>query len=198
MAIKFEFLPRARRCLPLEWRLPVFLGIIFLVSVMVAMSLRESSREVQLRYDQEVEAIEKRRLELASQTWALIPLPDTLNNVYDRIRNHNYSLIGPQPRWIELFQIFEEDLPQTAIIAKIENPRSGTSGPGSGSGFGFDENDFRLLVVVTDLETSNILFAKLSARKTLQGLSFTPKGETASQGRKGIGIEITFRLENAS
>lgn len=192
MAIKFEFLPRERRCLPLDWRLPIFLSIIFLTSVLGTLNLRETSREVQRRYDQEVETIEKRRLEMASQTWALIPDPGILNNVYDRIKNHNYSLIGPQPRWIELFQIFEEDFPQTAIISKIENPRSGSSG------FDFGENDFRFLVVVTDLETSNALFAKLSARKALQSLSFTPKGETSGQGRKGIGIEISFRLENSS
>ena len=189
MATKFEFLPRPNRRLPLDWRVPGFFLVLLIASLWLSWNLRESSLELKKRFDQEVEAIETRRQELVAQTWKLIPDPKTIVTIHQAIEKHNFSLIGPQPLWSELFQILEEDLPPGAVISKIENTRSGTAA------FDSSETDFRLQVVVTDNETSNQLFSKLSARKAMQNLSFNPKGEATHQGRKGIGIEITFHLE---
>lgn len=192
MATKFEFLPRTNRRLPLDWRVPGLFALLFVISIWLSWSIQGSSLELKNRFDSEIEAIETRRRSQVAETWKLIPDPGLVATVYQAIERHNFALVGPQPLWSELFQILEEDFPQTAVISKIENLRSGTSV------FAVGENEFKLLVVVTDNDTSNQLFNKLSARKELQALSFMPKGETAHQGRKGIGIEVTFRLEKAS
>ena len=192
MATKFEFLPRAQRRLPLDWRLPGVFVVLLLLSVLLSTILRFSADRLQRHLDQQSQLIEGRRRELMSGAWALVPDPATVSTVHQDIVRHNFSLIGEQPLWSDFFTIFEEDLPPTAVIVKVENPHSGTSG------FASSERDFLLQVMVPDNETSNQLFSRLSARKSLQSLSFTPKGEAAFQGRKGIAIEIVFHLEAGS
>ncbi|MFZ2956650.1 MAG: hypothetical protein WA705_07145 [Candidatus Ozemobacteraceae bacterium] len=192
MATSFDFLPkRARRAAP-DRRLPgIFLAFVIFFGL-VGLYQHKLLSEVQVQFDKESKEIEDRRQEMIGQARKRLPASEEVAKLSADIETNNYALMGPHTPWYDLLINLEESLPEQAVIAKIENPRTGTPL------FNAGETEFRLQVVVNDADTAQAFYKNLSARKVFQSLSFTPKGETIWQGRKGISIEIVFRFGESS
>ncbi len=184
----FEFLPRASRRIVYDWKMPIlFVSVVFITGIF-GLYIKETAAEFQSKYDSEAHNIEVRANELTEKALRCVPDSKILLDLENEIKSHNFSLIGPRTSWGELFQAIESELPEGAVIAKIENSKSGAQI------FPAGENEFRLQVIVSDSDTANAFYRRISTRKAFQSLSFTPKGEQSHGGRKGIAVEISFRF----
>jgi len=192
MATSFEFLPRSARRIAFDRRLPVIFFVTLFVFGLIGFYFKKTSGDLQIDFEREASMIRQRTEEIESRTIALLPDGKEIANLEAEIEENNFALIGPRTSWAELFQTLEEELPDDAVVAKIENPKTGTSV------FQAGENEIRLLVVVLNQDSANSFYRKISSKKCFQSLSFTPKGDYVYGGRKGLGIEIVFKFEGFS
>ncbi|MBF0501051.1 MAG: hypothetical protein HQM09_13010 [Candidatus Riflebacteria bacterium] len=192
MSTSFEFLPKqARRAAP-ERRLPIVFLVMALVASLGGLYLNGSLAETQAEYKRQTKEMETRRMELLAQARAMLPPANVLSDIVSSVDSQNTALIGQRTPWRALFQALEETLPSDAVVMKIENSKGNTPV------FQAGELDFRVSVVVSDSDMAQTFYKKLCTKKAFQSLSFTPKGETTYQGRKGTGVELVFHFGESS
>lgn len=191
MSTSFEFLSRSDRCPGKPVRSIALLLILVVGLGLQVWNLKTQISAEKARLESANEDLVRETAELAERAKKTAPPVEAISAVRKKIETHNQSLIGPRSSYARLFAMFEEWMPEGAVITQVESIRNGRPAPILLP----EDRLFRLTVIFADFPTLSAFYRRLAQRKDLSGLFYQKKGRQDWMGRKGEAVEFTFRLE---
>lgn len=192
MTTAFEYLNRDERRI----KMPVISAAIMLGSSIVIFSLLASmsysAKKLEADYSQAAERMATKAQTFIDRARSMLPPDSLITDLEQKTMQHNLAISGTYSAWTRFFNTLESALPENSVITAIENTLS------SKSSFTAEDRFFRVRIAVSDADQANALYMKLSGIKSIEALSFTPKGDIKYQGRSGISIEVEFKFNDAS